>query len=719
MLKKTENGLMLDEDNEVMQESEGGYFDKSPAIHLLVGLFLVFFLFIFLHFKETKVDVLELGTFAPKYVVSQVDFEFADLEETLMLRQEAARAIGKIYRIKPKEIQERRLDFEKTLIHNQTWRRLSELSTYEDMYLAVNLLTESLLKSRFTSATTLDKIKELHLSDSNYLIFIPPIDTKSAVNLPQELWLRLRTVAFAEHLLPKGSVEYLVESFKEKSWTLEEDVLLTKQLKKVARDQIPEKYTYVTAGSRIIDQGERVTTQHLAMIQAMKETMDSSRDIWHPLSVMGSLILALVLVLVGSYYLHIMHPDVYASNKKLFLLFAIIAITLCLAKISEYFLLNSSRLIDFVRYPIFVPFAAILMSSLINPRIAIFTSAFLAILLSMGLQIERSGGFFFVNLVPAIIAILSMTNFHKRREVFLVAGKAWIGALVLVIGLDISDSSRLGAPLFGDISSTFVFMFGTAILVVGLLPILEHLFGVMTDITLMEYMDPTNELLRRLMIEAPGTYQHSIVVGNLAEAAALAVGANGLFCRVACQYHDIGKLIAPQYFTENQQGGINMHQLLTPQESAQVIISHVNEGVVMARRAGLPESFISIIKEHHGTTLVYYFYHKQLELTSSDRNPSIENEFRYLGPKPKSKESAIIMIADSLEAAARSLDDFTEEAVRHLVERIIIEKSDDGQFDDCRLTFEELQIVKNALIKTLVAASHSRIKYPKKILRHG
>jgi putative nucleotidyltransferase with HDIG domain len=704
---------------DISVDKQSGYLDKNPLIHGFIGLFLVVSLFLFLHFKEARVDVLELDTFAPKYVVSQVDFEFADHEETLMLRQEAARDIGKIYKIKQKEVQERRLDFERSLIHNQTWRRLSELSTFEDMYMAINLMTSTLIQSRFTDARTIEKIKELHVPEASYLIFIPPIDTKLPVSLPQELWLRLRTVAFSEHILQRGSVDYIFDYFKDKSWTLEEDVQMMRTLKKIAKEQIPEKYTYVSAGSRIIDQGEKVTSQHLAMLKAMKEAMARDRNIWHPLTVFGSLLLSLVLVLIGSFYLNVMHKDVFSSNKKLFLLASIVVLTLFLAKVSEYFLLNSSKLIDFVHYPIFVPFAAILISSLINARVAIFTSAFLAMLLSLGLQIERSGGFFFVNLIPAIVAILSMTAFHKRKEVFLVCGKAWLSALVLVIALDFSDNQRMGGMLFEDLSSTFVFMLGTAILVVGLLPLLEYVFGVMTDITLMEFMDPTNELLRRLMIEAPGTYQHSIIVGNLSEAAALAISANGLFCRVACQYHDIGKLIAPQYFTENQQGGINMHQLLTPLESAQVIISHISEGVAMARRGGLPESFISIIKEHHGTTLVYYFYHKQLEALGGDTTLVKEEDFRYMGPKPRSKESAIIMIADSLEAAARSLDDFTEEAVTHLVERLVAEKAEDGQFNDCQLTFEELKIVKKTLIKTLVASSHSRIKYPRKMLRNA
>jgi putative nucleotidyltransferase with HDIG domain len=252
----------------------------------------------------------------------------------------------------------------------------------------------------------------------------------------------------------------------------------------------------------------------------------------------------------------------------------------------------------------------------------------------------------------------------------------------------------------------------TAILVVGLLPLLESAFRIITNVNLMEYMDPNNELLRRLAIEAPGTYQHSVVVGNLTESAAAAIGANALFCRVATMYHDIGKVVTPQYFTENQYVGMNIHQLLTPYESAQVILAHVAEGVAMANKAGLPQQFIDIIKEHHGTTLAYYFYCKQLELVGGDKKLVDDRDFRYQGPTPRSKEAAIIMIADSLEAASRSLNKMDEGSLRELATRLIKEKYDDGQFDSCPLTLEELAIIKDVLIKTLVAYGHTRIKYP-------
>ena len=282
----------------------------------------------------------------------------------------------------------------------------------------------------------------------------------------------------------------------------------------------------------------------------------------------------------------------------------------------------------------------------------------------------------------------------------------------VIFSMHFYHNTLWNGAVLADLVSSAVFMLLTAVLVVGLLPLLESGFRIMTDVTMMEYMDPNNDLLRRLTIEAPGTYQHSVVVGNLAEAAAANIGANGLFCRVSTLYHDIGKMVTPQYFTENQQGGMNIHQLLTPQESAQVIIAHVSEGVAMARKAGLPEQFIDIIKEHHGTTLAYYFYRKQLELVGGDKNKVDEKEFRYAGPKPRSKESAIIMIADSSRSRSRSLDKVNEETLTELANRLIKEKAEDGQFDHCLLTFEELAKVKQTLVKTLVAFGHSRIKYP-------
>jgi putative nucleotidyltransferase with HDIG domain len=235
----------------------------------------------------------------------------------------------------------------------------------------------------------------------------------------------------------------------------------------------------------------------------------------------------------------------------------------------------------------------------------------------------------------------------------------------------------------------------------------------------MEYTDPGSDLLRRFAVEVPGTYQHSLVLGNLAEICAQAIGANGLFCRAATLYHDIGKMNNPQFYTENQHGAVNIHQLLTPLESAQVIISHVTDGEAIARKAHLPQAFIDIIREHHGTTLVYYFYRKQLELKGNRPEEVDERQFRYPGPKPHTRESAIIMICDSVEAATRSLEEINEMTLTELVNRLVSEKAEDGQFDHCQLTFEELGKVKKTLVRTLLLSHHVRVKYPKKEKHSG
>ena len=303
-----------------------------------------------------------------------------------------------------------------------------------------------------------------------------------------------------------------------------------------------------------------------------------------------------------------------------------------------------------IHYPIIIPFASLLLTILINPRIALYFSFLFSIILSITLAVEHSC-FLVLNIVVSLVAVMAAKNLRKRKEVFIVSGKCLLAAIVVVFTFSLANQKVWSDLLLFSMIGSVVFIFVIAILVVGLLPILESLFNVMTDITLMEYMDPSNELLRRLTLEMPGTYQHSLVLGNIAEIAAQTIGANGLF--VVWQHYItiIGKLNNTHYFTENQQTGVNIHQLLTPVESAQVIISHVMDGEILARKYRLPEAFIDMIREHHGTTLVYYFYCKEVELKGGNVDEVDENLFRYPGPKPQTKESAIVMIADAAEAA--------------------------------------------------------------------
>jgi putative nucleotidyltransferase with HDIG domain len=245
-------------------------------------------------------------------------------------------------------------------------------------------------------------------------------------------------------------------------------------------------------------------------------------------------------------------------------------------------------------------------------------------------------------------------------------------------------------------------------LVTVLLPVLESAFAVTTDITLLELADLNRPILRRLMLEAPGTYHHSLVVGSLCEAGAAAIGGNPLLARVSAYYHDIGKVEKAEYYVENQAGARSPHEKIKPTMSCLIIESHIREGVEIARKEKLPRAIVSAILEHHGTTLMSFFYNK-----AKQKDPDVdEREFRYPGPKPRAKETAVLMLADAVEAAARSLTEPTPSRIRGVVTRILDARVKDGQLDESPVTFEDLAEIRERFIPILTALFHARVHYP-------
>jgi cyclic-di-AMP phosphodiesterase PgpH len=716
----SKEGMKRETNEEDFSQKEGKGFalkeklrKQSLGWRLLVSFICVLFLAFFMHFRETRIEVLEFQATAPKFIVNQIDFEFPDEEATVILKQEALSEIGDIYRISEREIHEARFEFENFLIQNRNWKSEVPTSTFEELYKSADALEEAMVLARFTDSKTLQKISEYQLPTNRYLSYLPQRIEDPAI-LPASLWNAVSEQAISEENFSPAAMGYVVDFFKTRKWVMEEDFNTKRLLRQLVEKGIPEKYTKVRAGTRIIDQGERVSSRHIAMMKAMKDALNEHRKLWAPLPMASSLLFSIIFVLVSALYFRINQPEMVRSLQKLSLLVTIVLLTLIFAKATEYFLLHSSAsLMDSMRYPLIIPFSTILICVLLNGRIALYTSTFLAIILSVTLAVDHSR-FLIINIVTSFAIIISIGSLRKRKEVFYVSAKAFLSAVPILFAFQFASNHFWSISLFHDLVCCFLFLAMSAILVVGLLPLLETIFRVMTEMTLMEFMDPNNELLRRMTLEIPGTYQHSLVLGNLAESMARAIGADGLFCRVATLYHDVGKLNNPHFFTENQQGGVNIHQLLTPMESAQVIIAHVKEGEILARKYRLPEPFIDIIKEHHGTTLVYYFYCKEVELKGGNASQVEESQFRYLGPKPHTKESAIIMIADTIEAASRSLENANEKTLTDLVNRLVKDRSEDGQFDECLLTFEELGIVKRALVKTLLLTHHIRIKYPEK-----
>jgi len=312
------------------------------------------------------------------------------------------------------------------------------------------------------------------------------------------------------------------------------------------------------------------------------------------------------------------------------------------------------------------------------------------------------------SMVAGIAGVYTAVHIRRRSQfyralLFVFLGYvASISAINLIRGVPILDmATDAGWAMLNATLATMI--------TVIVLPVFEMISGITTDITLLELSDLNRPLLRRLMLEAPGTYHHSMIVGQLAEAASESIGANALLARVGSYYHDIGKLAKPQYFGENDPSIKGKHDRLTPTMSCLILGSHVKDGLDLARQEKLPKAILNFITEHHGNSLMAFFYHKALEM-----DPSIqEQDYRYPGPSPQVRETAIVMLADASEAASRSLAEPTPNRLRSLVKRIIDSRANEGQLDQCQLTLRELALIKESFVKVLAAVFHGRVPYPK------
>ena len=693
------------------QKSKWRFYSKHKNLKEFLIISILFVaVILFMEYMEPYGDKPALGTYAKKYVVSQVDFEFPDEDETAILKQESARDIGSIFKIDPNAIEKWSAQCENFLISDQRWRSVLSRTTFEELYEEVDQIKALFQVLRFMDVRTIQRLKSLDLLDPNYSLIPPNFDGKSAV-FDEKFWEKIQN-QLVEKKYQKLNTSYILHFFQEVDWPFERDLCMERRLQKIVKSAIPERLTLIKAGSHLIDKGEKITKKHIAMIQTMNKVIVETQKGSQFLFFIAKFISGGIIVCIAFVYLKINHKDLVNDPYKFILYVTIMILTFVLSKIVEFFLLqNVTDFLKISHYPIIVPFASILFRILFNNGVAVFSTYFLSVFLGFCLTIDPAR-FIPINLITSAIAILASNHLRKRKQVFIVCAKVWLICIPVFFVYNFFDGFIFNAFIFSNLIGAFIFLFITALLIISLVPILESFFRIMTEMTLVEYMDPSNELLHRLSVEAPGTYQHSLVVGSISEAAAQAIGANGLFCRVATLYHDIGKLFNPHYFTENQMGNFNIHQLLTPQESAQVIIAHVTEGEILARKHSLPSHFIDIIRQHHGTTLVYYFFCKEVEQEGGNAEAVDQSLFRYPGPKPRTKESAIIMMADTVEAASRSLEEVNEETITELVNRLIQEKVEDGQFDECQLTFEEFEIVKQKMIKSLSVARHLRIKYP-------
>ena len=313
--------------------------------------------------------------------------------------------------------------------------------------------------------------------------------------------------------------------------------------------------------------------------------------------------------------------------------------------------------------------------------------------------------FFTSSLASGVLVI------NARRRITIIRAGFIIGLLqVLLLFFIWHFEGRLGQVSLRSYSLIFANGLICSIIVLGLLPVFEYLFKIVTNISMLELADFNHPLLQKMIMEAPGTYHHSLIVGNLSESACRAVGANALLARIGAYYHDIGKLQKPEYFSENQESS-SKHDHLSPTMSKMVIMNHVKDGVELARKYRLNQSIIDFIEQHHGNSLVYYFYRRALETLEEDQDIK-EEGFRYAGPKPATKETAIVLLADSVEAATRGLKDPTPVKIVEVVHKVINNKFIDGQLDECELTLKDLEKISDVFIRILSGIYHGRVSYP-------
>ncbi|HOV25436.1 MAG TPA: HDIG domain-containing protein [Pseudobacteroides sp.] len=493
----------------------------------------------------------------------------------------------------------------------------------------------------------------------------------------------------------KDVASLILKSIIKPNWVIDEET--TRRLKQEAYDD-PKNIVTIEKGTRILAIGERVTEDKLQILEKLNLLRTKSRFDFP--FVGGILVLVLLLAFFLILYMRHFNRRSLYSRRDISVICIVVSIIILIAR----GLYEISPTYSPMTVPVCV--AAMLISILLELKLAIVINLVLTI--AVAIIVKGDISFIYMSVISGTFAAYFISNSTQRSRLSL-AGVVIGGVNVIIIlcfGLIYKHDWNTILR-----NSLIVFMngLGSMVLTIGIAPFLESIFNIITPLKLIELANPNHPLIKRLLLEAPGTYHHSLMVANLAEMATEAIGGNPVLARVGAYFHDIGKLKRPHFFTENQMGE-NPHDKITANLSTLIITSHVSDGIELADKYKLPNAIKDIIKQHHGETLVAYFYHKAKTVEKAD-DVKMEH-FRYQGPKPKTKESAVVLLADSVEAAVRSMTDKTEGKIEGFVRKIIKDKLDDGQLDQCNLTLRDLDTIAVAFMKVLSGFFHAREKYP-------
>ena len=456
----------------------------------------------------------------------------------------------------------------------------------------------------------------------------------------------------------------------------------------------------IEQGSRVIARGEVVEGNKYNILRSLKNEYES--QVWSGsnynwiifgYSVLVALALLMLLLFIRKY-----REEIFENNVKVTFIFFNILFMVVLTKIVVQFDINYVYVVPLCILPL-------TLKAFFDARLGMFTHVITVLLL--GFIVPNSYEYMFLQIIAGIVTILTVSELYKRANLFISVGQITLVYIISYFAFTIIQEGNI-TDVDAEVLLTFLLGGLATLFVQPLIYIYEKIFGMVSDMSLLELSDTNAKLLKELSEKAPGTFHHSLNVANLAEAAANEINANAMLARVGALYHDIGKMKNPTYFTENQTSAVNPHDELEPKESAQIIIDHVINGIEIGKKHNLPDRVIDFIRTHHGTTTVYYFYMKEKE----NNENVVKDNFRYPGPIPFSKETAILMMCDSVEAASKSLKEPTAGVIENFVEKIIDKQMEEGQFLNSNITFKEIQVVKKILKRKLKNIFHLRVEYP-------
>jgi putative nucleotidyltransferase with HDIG domain len=486
----------------------------------------------------------------------------------------------------------------------------------------------------------------------------------------------------------------------------------TQAARNQTENKVPDQYEQVNAGDVIVFPGENINSPALAKLWQEYSTQSQLNGLSHRITRLGmSLVLLSILVILNAYLLSMYQVRILQNLVSLSGYIMVLVLGTFVSRIISFDPFRAEMV------PVIV--AVMVYAIAYGQHLACVMAVCFSLLVTLTTRIDAEQ---FASLLGATLAAVStLRKIQSRARIMLAGFYAAIAFFIISYGMTVLEASspylivsNTDYLLFSVRGALWCFIAG--FLVTGGLPIIEGMFGVVTGISLLELGNPSHPLLRELVQRAPGTYNHSISVASIAETAAINIGANGLLVRIGAYFHDIGKIPKAEYFVENSQAGAtSRHQNLAPAMSTLIIIGHVKDGIDLAEQYNLPRPLMDFIEQHHGTTLVEYFYHQATEKAEQKPDyeaPVEESSFRYPGPKPLSRETGVMMLADAVESACRALKEPTPKRIERLVHDLTLKRLLDGQFDESGLTLNEIRIIEKSLIKSLTAIHHARIAYP-------